>query len=65
MTTLNIGITKPQLAAMRRTLQTLARQNDAIGGTTAGDKLRREVEERLIQVNRLLFDAALKKGGTK
>ena len=53
---LMLGITKPQIAAMQKRIDTLERENDAIALT----RVRREIGIRLVEIRLLLRDGNLK-----
>ena len=59
---LMLGITKPQIAAMQKRIDTLERENDALALT----RVRREIGIRLVEIRLLLRDGNLKglNGGT-
>ena len=59
---LALGITKPQIAAMQRKVDSLEIENDAIALT----RVRHKISERLVEIRLLLRDGNLKhKGETK
>ena len=53
---LMLGITKPQIAAMQKRIDTLERENDALALT----RVRREIGIRLVEIRLLLRDGNLK-----
>ena len=53
---MNLGITKQQLSAMQRRIDTLEMENDAIGDTP----IRHAINERLVEIRLLLRDGHLK-----
>lgn len=53
---LDLGISKPQLAAMQRKIDQLERENDAIGLT----RIRHAVNEILVEIRLLLRDGHLR-----
>jgi hypothetical protein len=56
MTTVDLGITKPQVSAMQKRIDTLEHENDAIGNT----EIRHAISERLVEIRLLLRDGHLK-----
>jgi hypothetical protein len=53
---MNLGITKQQLSAMQRRIDTLEMENDTIGDTP----IRHAINERLVEIRLLLRDGHLR-----